>query len=157
MNKRVLALDPGTTETAYVLWDGSALIAKGIVPNKEILSGIYDSLWFAHACYIEEIAGYGMNVGAEVFKTIYWYGRFAEAWYANSMDATEAVLVPRKDIKLHICGSSKATDTHIRGALIDRFGQPGKKSNPNPITFGVTKHEWSALAIATYAIDTGGK
>lgn len=153
MDKRVLALDPGTTETAYVLWDGSRLFAKGIVSNKEILSGIYDSLWSAHICYIEEIAGYGMSVGAEVFKTIYWYGRFAEAWYTNSFDAVEAILVPRKAIKLHHCGSGKATDANIRQALIDRFGAPGKKSNPNPITFGVTKHEWSALAIAAYAID----
>lgn len=155
MDKRVLALDPGTVETAYVLWDGSKLFSKGILPNKEIISGIYDSLWFAHACYIEEIAGYGMNVGAEVFKTIYWYGRFAEAWYANSLSATEAVLVPRKTIKLHHCGSNKATDANVRQVLVDRFGPPGKKSNPNPITFGVSTHVWSALAIAVYAIDLG--
>lgn len=152
MNKRVLALDPGTTETAFVLWDGSSIIAKGILPNKDILVGIYESYWFAHVCYIEEMASMGMAVGAEVFKTVFWYGRFAEAWYANSIDATEAILVPRKAIKLHHCGTNKATDANIRQVLLDRFGQPGKKADPG-LTFGLKSHMWSAFAIASYALD----
>ena len=58
----------------------------------------------------------------------------------------------RKDIKLHLCGTTKARDPNVRQALIDRLGKPGTKKNPGP-TYGVSSHAWSALAVAVYASD----
>lgn len=153
---KVLAIDPGTEQSAYVLWDGVSILDKGIVPNRDILYGIYEGRWVADACYIEQVASYGMAVGETTFRTVYWYGRFAEAWYVNSEPAQEAALVPRKEIVRHHCFSNKATDANVRQALIDRIGPQGKKKEPGP-TFGISSHTWSALAIAVYAVDKGGR
>jgi hypothetical protein len=61
-------------------------------------------------------------------------------------------LVYRKDVKLYLCGSLRATDANIRAALLDRFG-PGReiavgtKRAPGPL-YGIKGDEWSALAVA---------
>ena len=53
----------------------------------------------------EMVAGYGMPVGAEVFETAFWAGRFSEAWPGH------AERLYRRDVKLYLCGSSRAKDT----------------------------------------------
>lgn len=96
---------------------------------------------------IEMIASYGMAVGKEVFETCVWIGRFVQSWKPN-----ESKLIYRRDVKLHHCHSARATDSNVRQALIDRFGQPGKKKDPG-LTFPLKGHLWQAFAIATYVID----
>ena len=58
-----------------------------------------------------------MAVGAEVFETVHWSGRFTEALWP-----TPVVQLPRRAVKLHLCGSARAKDPNIRQALLDRFG-----------------------------------
>ena len=64
-------------------------------------------------------------------------------------------MLPRRAVKLALCGDSRAKDANIRQALIDRFGGSaavGRKAAPGPL-YGITRDVWSALAIAvTYAI-----
>lgn len=153
---KVLAIDPGTEQSAYVLWDGVSILDKGIVPNRDILYGIYEGRWVADACCIEEFANYGMPVGRSSIQTVYWYGRFAEAWYVNSEPAREASFVPRKTVVMHHCHSGKAGDANVRQALIDRLGEPGKRKSPG-VTHGIATHMWAALAIGVYAVDKGGR
>jgi len=69
---------------------------------------------------LEAIESYGMAVGREVFETVFWTGRLFEA--ATRRGATVSRL-PRKTIKIHLCGSARAQDSNIRVALCDRFGQ----------------------------------
>jgi hypothetical protein len=101
---------------------------------------------------IEEIASYGMPVGREVFQTVFWAGRFAQAW-----SPAPFVLLPRRAVKLALCGSSRATDATIRQALIDRYGPGrekaiGSKKAPGPL-YGLKKDLWSALALGvTYQL-----
>lgn len=100
---------------------------------------------------IESISSYGMAVGAEVFSTCIWIGRFVQAW----RDPDAVRLLYRKDVKLHLCGTTKAKDTNIRQALLDKFGPGkdvaiGKKAQPGPL-YGVKSHAWSALAVAVTA------
>ena len=90
---------------------------------------------------MEQIRGYGMIVGAEVFDTCFWSGRFVEAW-SGKFD-----LIPRRDVKLHLCGSSRAKDSNVRQAVIDRVGPQGTKKAPGP-TYGIKADEWAALALA---------
>jgi len=66
------------------------------------------------------------------------------------------VWLMRKTVAAHLCNTSRANDSNIRQALIDRFG-PGRekaigtKKNPGPL-YGIKKDLWSALAVAvTYA------
>jgi hypothetical protein len=163
----VLAIDPGSERSAWlVLRDGRpALIggtatdepihAHGIVDNDDLLRSLRFGdlpnglLGLGDVVVIEQIESFGMAVGREVFDTVHWAGRFTEAAHP-----TPVVQLPRRAVKLAICGSAKARDANIRQALIDRFGGSaaiGRKATPGPL-YGVAKDVWSALAIAvTYA------
>ena len=94
-----------------------------------------------------------MPVGREVFETVYWIGRFAQA-----AQPVEHTLVSRGAVKMHLCGSKRAKDSNIRQALIDRFGGSaaiGRKADPGPL-YGISGDVWSALAVAVTWYDTYG-
>lgn len=143
---RVVAIDPGTVESAFVVWNGS-VIDSGLVPNSVMREFFSWRLSFIQSqlVAIEMIASYGMPVGKETFETCLWIGRFMECSRAP------VSLIYRKDVKIHLCGSMKAKDGNIRQALIDKHGSPGTKKNKGK-TYGISGHLWSALAIADYAI-----
>ena len=142
---KIFAIDPGTTESAYVIWDGVTISEKGKVSNTTMLSiiGIHE-----RHCHVvcEMIACYGLAVGAEVFETCVWIGRYLEKLQGN-MDRMK-----RLECKMHLCHSARANDSNIRQALIDRFGAPGKKSAPG-LTFGLSGDMWAAFAVAVTAYD----
>ena len=149
----ILALDPGPTQTGFCLYDGAAVRSCGVMPNEDML--LYLHLNPIARLAIEMIASYGMAVGREVFETCVWIGRFQQAWSAP--DAVE--LVYRKDVKLHLCGTTKAKDANIRQALLDLFPrtgggatpQVGTKAQPGPL-YGVSSHAWPALGVAITAL-----
>lgn len=77
---RLLAIDPGNIKSGYVLVefdesDITKVIDVGKVENEKIYDVLADS--YDHLA-IEMIAGMGMTVGAEVFETCVWIGRFLE-------------------------------------------------------------------------------
>lgn len=149
MTSMILAIDPGTEISAYVVWDGTRVIDYDMLPNHGIIDGL--ASWHGiEAVVIEGVACYGMPVGKEVFSTCIWIGRF---WQATVYAGMAAQLVYRQEIKLHHCGSARAKDSNVRQALIDRFGPPGTKKQMG-LTYGLSGHLWSAFAIATYATDT---
>lgn len=145
----VLAIDPGTHDSAYVVWTGGAVFAAGIEPNETLL----EMLKFGElttdpdVIAIEMVACYGMAVGKEVFETCVWIGRFHE----HCRPAPR--LVYRREVKMHHCNSAKAKDANIRQALIDKYGAPGVKKNPG-VTYGLKSHLWAAFAIATFISET---
>jgi hypothetical protein len=140
----IVALDPGTTETAYlVMRDGKIGGCFGLVPNIQILSLIR---LYGATVVCEEIRSYGMAVGKETFECCYWIGRF---WGFCAYIGVPFYRVGRKEVVMHWCMSPRATDANVRRALIDWYGEPGTKKHPGP-THGITKHVWSALAIAGY-------
>ncbi|MCY1172720.1 hypothetical protein D9M73_128630 [compost metagenome] len=159
----ILAIDPGTTESGWVLYDNGTLQGSGVKPNDEMLdyldhNGGFDPTRNCRLA-IEMIASYGMAVGREVFETCVWIGRFKQAWHTPA--AVE--LVYRKDVKLHLCGTPRAKDPNVRQALIDLYPatgggktpQIGTKSQPGPL-FGVSSHAWPALGVAvTFASRAG--
>lgn len=141
----ILAIDPGTRESAYVLLrkDGTPEFF-GKVENLDLLDFLPGRGDFSH-CVIEMVSSFGMPVGAEVFETVYWIGRFAERFGAHHVTR-----ITRNEVKNHLCHSSRANDSNIRQAIIDRFGGKeaaiGRKKAPGPL-FGVSKDIWSALAV----------
>lgn len=142
---RIFAIDPGPVESAFVIWDGSRILDKGKVPSERLLPllGVH-SLECKFVC--EMIACYGMAVGAEVFETCVWIGRYLEKLQGN-MER-----IKRLECKMHLCHSARANDANIRQALIDRFGAPGKKANPG-VTFGLSGDMWAAFAVAVTYYD----
>ena len=150
----ILAIDPGPVKSAYVVWNGTEILEHNIIPNDDMIQVIDDDVTDPELLAIEQIASYGMAVGAEVFETCVWSGRFIEAWsriWSRHMDC-HIIRLPRKDIKLHLCGTTKAKDTNVRQALIDRLGAPGTKAKPGA-TYGIKADEWAALAVAVTAFD----
>lgn len=151
----MLAIDPGTTESAFVvLGSGRTILMHGKMPNGQLLEQIADLCRSgASACSIEMIASYGMAVGREVFETCLWVGRFMDRALPI---CGEVRLLYRAEVKSHLCHSQKAKDGNIRQALIDRLGAPGTKKAPGP-TYGISGDRWAALAVAVTAFETEAK
>jgi hypothetical protein len=144
----LLAIDPGNTESAYVLMDEDYRpIEFAKVPNEELLRIMTECPFrlYDHAV-IEMVASYGMAVGREVFETCVWIGRFMQA--AKS----PVSLMFRKDVKLNLCGQTKAKDANIVQALKDRFGDKGTKKNPGWF-YGFSKDVWQAYALGVTYLD----
>ena len=146
----IIAIDPGTTQSAYVVFDDGVIIDKGIYKNEILLLDIN-----AHAfddcdkLHIEMVASYGMPVGKTVFETCVWIGRFIEAW------GGEWEYVYRKDVKMYLCGQTKSKDSNIRQAIMDMYGSErsiaiGTKKSQGPL-YQVSKDIWAALAVAITA------
>lgn len=146
----VCGIDPGTAQTALVIWDGTRIHDRCIIPNIEVLAYLvkaYDAGCALVSC--EHMQSFGMAVGKEVFETCYWIGRFEQVCWNLDLKWRR---VYRSEVKAHWCHSTKANDSNIRAAVIDRLGPPGTKKVPG-ITYGVSKDMWSALAIAVRALD----
>jgi hypothetical protein len=149
----IIAIDPGTHESAILQWDGERISNPMIVANNAIVNALQIVPPQTDLC-IEMVACYGMAVGKEVFETCVWIGRFDAVWTMTTGKA--ASLLFRQQVKLHHCNSARAKDANVRQALIDRLGAPGTKAQPG-VTYGIKSHLWSALAIAVYAFDTKNK
>lgn len=156
----LLAIDPGNTQSAYVVIDTATRrpVDFGKLPNAELLDLINNSLGHHNTAVIEMIASYGMAVGAEVFETCVWIGRFYQALVGCGRSPD---LVKRLAVKTHHCHDSKAKDSNIRQALVDRFaaGQPnhGKGTRKQPGWFhGFHADVWQSYALAVYAADILG-
>lgn len=146
----VLAIDPGSDQSAYVVYDVTRVLRHGICPNAVLLEMFAGSVevFLADVLVIEQIASYGMPVGQEIFSTVFWAGRFYQKAYDEGWRHLHQL--PRRDVKLHLCGSVRAKDANIRAALIDRFGGSaaiGKKASQGPL-YGIKSHEYAALALA---------
>ncbi len=143
---KILSIDPGNVESAYAVLDGSLRPVRfGKIKNEQLLEMIYNHEFDdCNLCAIEKIASYGMAVGASIFDTCIWIGRFQES-ILRMLDI-EAKMIFRKEEKLNLCGSMKAKDGNIRQALIDRFGEVGTIKNKGWF-YGVSKDVWAAIAV----------
>uniref|UniRef100_A0A6M3XHK4 Holliday junction resolvase RuvC n=1 Tax=viral metagenome TaxID=1070528 RepID=A0A6M3XHK4_9ZZZZ len=152
---RVLAIDPGPELSAWVLWDGETIGGMNISNNQELINNPY--LWDLKTCgadvlVVEKIMSYGMTVSTSIFDTVFWTGRFCQAW------GGEFFRVPRMEVKMHFCHNSRAKDSNIRQAILDRFEPDLKpRQRPKGILKGVSRDIWAALAVAIYWIDLHGE
>lgn len=151
---KLLALDPGPEKTGWCIYDGKTVIYSGVTDNDTLINTM--PLLDAERLAVEGIASYGMAVGAEVFNTCIWIGRYIQQWKLANKGPHE--LIYRRDVKLHLCGTAKAKDANIRQAILDLFPrtgggktpQIGTKAQPGPL-YGVSTHAWAALGVAVTA------
>jgi hypothetical protein len=150
---RVLAIDPGSEQSAWVDLQGGRPVAFGIEENATLLIilRLIAPPDGRGVIVIESIESYGMPVGREVFDTVHWSGRFTEAAHP-----TPVVQVPRREVKLALCHDTRAKDANVRQALLDRFGGKvaavGNKANPGPL-YGISRDVWQALAVGVAYLD----
>lgn len=150
-NSYLLAIDPGNVESAYCIIEKETYkpIVFEKIDNKELREKLLGELRFypIESVAIEMIASYGMPVGASVFDTCVWIGRFIEV-----ISCPNTYYIYRKEEKINLCGSMKAKDSNIRQALIDRFGEVGTKKNQGWF-YGFKKDVWSAYAVGVTWLD----
>lgn len=144
---RLTSIDPGNTQSAVVVMDGDSIEFKGIFPNNYLRQLLILRDLRSDLLLIEKVASYGMPVGEEVFETVYWSGRFAEAWGDEPVER-----LTRNQIKMALCYRTQGVnDSVIRQRVIDLYGGKeaaiGKKKTPGPL-YGVKADEWAALALA---------
>jgi predicted transcriptional regulator len=137
----LLAIDPGTKESGWVVLDDDKIVDSGVWPNSHILGKIREQIRQYGAIAIERFEARGMAISDDSVETILWTGRFIETALGR------AELVKRSRVKLHLCGTTQAKDPNVRQALIDIFGPKGTKAAPGG-TYGVSKHAWAALGVA---------
>jgi hypothetical protein len=126
----IFAIDPGYEHSAWVLYSDGMVWSHGKNSNDAVLQHVERLVDVV--LVIEQIESFGMPVGREVFETVFWAGRFAQACPAR----VKWDRLPRKAIKLHLCQSVRANDASIRQALIDKFGGSeaiGKKATQGPL------------------------
>lgn len=148
----VLAIDPGPEQSGYAAWNGKSVKEAGVARNSDLL--IHNPRFSVDAVVFEQVESYGMAVGGSVFETVFWTGRMFEAKVRQGFARVDRL--PRKVVKMHLCGSMRARDSNIRQALIDRFGPPGTKAKPGAL-YGVRSHAWAALALAVTYYEMGTK
>ena len=157
MNETILAIDPGTTESAYVLYKEKRLLGFDKVPNHDMLTIIANVKTSFMA--IETPRCYGMVTGATLMDTSEWVGIFRHAYgldkayhvYRKSQNYTIGI----ESVCMHLCHNNRANDSNVRRAILDRYPatgggktpQKGTKAQPGPL-FGVSKDVFSALAVA---------
>ncbi|MFH1691828.1 MAG: hypothetical protein ABIC68_04585 [Candidatus Omnitrophota bacterium] len=143
----IIAIDPGTFESAYVSWDGKKIKQFGILKNQEMVDILELSPWSRDwPLVIEMIKSYGNAIGQSTLDTVFWSGRFAQAW-------GNFHLLSRMEVKKHLCNNHRAKDSNIVQALVDRFayGQPnkGKGTKKAPgFFYGFKDDIWQACALA---------
>lgn len=174
----VLGIDPGQYQSSFVLWDGynEKVIEAGTLENHEmrlkvsVLAGFPGRPEVA----IERIVPHGNATPMAAIETVEWIGRFQERCYHPD----NVHLIPRIQVRKHLCLNGVAKDTNISTALKDRFGPPrqwvlargeggnviAKKSGPNKglpkmvlaynSTYGyLVADQWQAFAVAVTCYD----
>jgi hypothetical protein len=146
-----MGLDPGTSQSALVILDGNRILDHLLDSNEVVLGYLEKCETPEIPLVIEQMASMGMAVGQEVFATVFWSGRFAQAY------GYQFFQLPRVQVKRHLCGTHRATDTNVRAALLDLWGGKekaiGRKASPGPL-HGIHSHLFSALGIARTWYDT---
>ena len=145
----LVAVDPGCARSALVeLVDGRPR-RRWLAPNAQILA-VLRHLWRPDptaTLVIEAMESYGKPVGREVFDTCVWAGRFCQVWG----DDARVAWLPRRQVKLALCGVSVAKDKDVAQAVRDRYGPStavavGTTKAPGPL-HGLRRDLWAALAL----------
>ena len=159
----ILAIDPGSEQSGVVSYNivSSRVVALPVMANDELRSLIYewkDSIMWTHLI-IEYPHVRGQMMKSQVIETIFWVGRFAEAW--GNMDTF--IRFDKSEVNLRLCGRRAVKKGSTRRALIERFpatgggSEPaiGTKKAPGPLYYikGSTDHKWDALAVAVAYAD----
>lgn len=149
----IIGIDIGTIKSGIAYYDTNAKMAFGeIVDNKHIFECI--QMRNAYFVALERFECYGMPVGESSFESVRWEGRLMQ-WYESMFPDRSLYHISRKDVKLCLCGSTRAKDANVRQAIMDRFPKTGGGKNPvvgikkqkGPL-YSIKSHAWAALGVA---------
>lgn len=157
----ILAIDPGTEQSGFVVVDeGLNILDKGIGDNDILIFFIkaFKILKYFQHPVVLVIEGMTLYRGVtdDTKQTIIWTGRFIERFMDVGRDYK---IIDRKDVRKHLDADS---DAGVIAALVDRFGggsmktAKGTKGAPGKF-HGFNSHVWQAFALAVTYVDKLGK
>jgi hypothetical protein len=157
----VIAIDPGNEQSAFVLIDtlNKEPLFFDKLYNDEMLMILEDRKY--EKLVIEMISSYNMKVGASIFDTCVWVGRFIQKAVDRNIPFE---IVYRKDVKKHfgvITRSKKKlpnADSQIRSELIKRYAKFDFKNgkgvaNDQDTFYGFKADIWQAYALGVYYLE----
>jgi hypothetical protein len=149
----IAAIDPGTTESALLLYDGTSVVECCTLPNAEMLAKVRrlgETEPPGTFLAIEDVVHYSDRpAGRAVFQTMRWAGRFEEAW-CHARDGAVVVWYSKPQTSEFVTGNPRAKDALVRARLAARWGytlRRGEAIRTGPLA-GVVGDEWQALALA---------
>ena len=118
----ILAIDPGPVRSSWVRLDTTdeKVLAFGIGQDNEQLVDVLRCLSCPgelDCMVVEKVQSYGRSVGAPIFETVFWSGRFAEAVYPLPVER-----IANPTVRTHLCGRAGVGYPELKSALYDRFG-----------------------------------
>jgi hypothetical protein len=151
----LFSVDPGTIQSALVVLDtsrGDARVRESMTVLNDALLPKLETAPLGSTLVCEAIVAMGMAVGQDTMTTAWWTGRIYQAW-----PNAQRFMLSRGTVKIHLCGSMRATDANVRTALLDRFG-PGRELAIGTVRargplYGMKGHEFSALAVGVTWLD----
>jgi len=166
---RILAVDPGPVNSAWVIWDGSEIVDFDKCENESLMMRVSNCFLYLEEggggllkpctmlcdgdeMVIEQLACYGKPIGRSILDTAFYSGRLADRWEVAT--GRIAHLLERRTVKMHLTGSAKTKDKDIRQALLNRF-ELGltPRQRPQGMLKGISHDVWSALAVAVVFFD----
>jgi hypothetical protein len=154
----LIAIDPGPRMSRVCVIDSDTYkpIIAGKIENPSVYETVAPVAGGSNVV-IEMVAHYGtgMPAGRDVFDTCVWIGRFYETFAGRGSTVTT---LPRKTVKMHLCGSMRAKDSNIRQSLVDRFAPgernygKGTKAKPG-FFYGFAADAWQAYALGVTYLD----
>lgn len=139
----VMGIDPGTTQSAYVLLDANDTAAPvkeaWYGDNRDLLSHI--SLQGSGVLVACETIRPMQFITEEILMTREWVGRFRQ----RALDTGHSYqsLERQRSILKVLLGTSRGGDKEVRAKLLAIYGKERAK--------GCAGHKWSALAVAHVA------
>lgn len=119
----ILALDPGTTKTAWAVYaeNQGVLMSYGEECNTKIHNVLlrHTGPGERRILGIERIASYGMPIGNETLQTCEWVGRYIELGLKLGMVPWP---VYRKPVVAWLTGTARGNDAAVNRALKERYG-----------------------------------
>ena len=142
----ILAVDPGPTRSAFVVFEDGALDSFGLTDTDRVVALVREISPGECDVVIETIEPWGGSAGPAAIETMRIVGRLEEAAHR----APSVTLLRRSAVikALGITGLPKGkAQAAVRLELIDRWGggNPAKRSHP---LHGIRDDLWSALALA---------
>lgn len=143
----VFGIDPGSEESAYIRLENEIPVEFATVRNFELID-MFKQWQPAATVVIEDYTPWS-QLSRPVKDTLQWIGRFKQELFRTH----NVILVERDAVKRHLLNKVSGSDAQIIAEMVRRFGPPGTKKNPNPNIYGISKHEWQALAVAVVWIE----
>lgn len=155
MNRLILGIDPGTTESGICLIEAKGFNQPNIftaqkVENGQIKKIISDTFSLCHRVevVIEGMACQSRAFGDSSIQTCYFIGRLME-WCDKSVNPISVTLYKRHEYGRFFVNSGLLKDATLRAALETIWGPSAKKNDPLYALRGASDKR-SAFALAKY-------